>query len=107
MTHSFTELKHMTVAQLRDIAKEIEDEAVKGYTQMNKDHLLEAICKAQHIEMHEHHEVVGINKSQIKAKIKSLKKDRDKAIEAKDYAGLRTVRKEIKKLKQALRKATV
>jgi len=107
MTHSFTELKHMTVAQLRDIAKEIEDEAVKGFTQMNKDHLLEAICKSLHIEMHEHHEVVGINKKEIKRKIKNLKKDRDKALEAKDKEQLKNIRKEIKKLKHVLRKATV
>jgi hypothetical protein len=36
---SFEELKHKTVAQLREIAAGIEHDAVKGYTQLNKEHL--------------------------------------------------------------------
>jgi hypothetical protein len=107
MEHTYKELKGKTLAQLKDIAKEIEHEAVKGYTQMNKDHLLEAVCKALHIEMHEHHEVVGIDKTSIKAKIRELKKKRDKAIEAKDKKKLKTIRTEIKDLKNQLRKAMV
>lgn len=107
MEHTFKELKKKTVAELKDIAKEIDHEAVKGYTQMNKDHLLEAICKALNIETHEHHEVVGLDKQKIKAKIRDLKKKRDKALEAKDRKGLKKVRKEIKSLKNQLRRATV
>ena len=107
MAYAFKELKHKTVAELREIAKDIENDAVQGYTQMNKDHLLEAICKALHIEMHEHHDVVGIDKTSIKSKIKSLKIDRDKAMEAKDHAKLKSIRKEIKKMKNELRRATV
>jgi hypothetical protein len=107
MSYSFKELKHMTVAQLREIAAGIEDEAVKGYTQLNKDHLLEAICKALHIEMHEHHEVVGIDKGKIKAQIRELKKERDQAIESKDYPKLISARKQIKKLKKDLRKSMI
>jgi len=104
MPHSFKELKHMTVAQLREIAAGMEDEAVKGYTQLNKDHLLEAICKALHIEMHEHHEVVGLDKGKIKAQIRQFKKERNQAIENKDYPKLISARKQIKKLKKELRK---
>ncbi len=107
MEHTYHELKHKTVIQLRDIAKEIEHDAVQGYTQMNKDHLLQAICTALHIEMHEHHEVVGINKTNIKTKIRELKKTRDKALEAKDHQKLKAVRKEIKSLKNQLRRATI
>ena len=107
MEHTYHELKHKTVAQLRDIAKEIEHDAVQGYTQMNKDHLLKAICTALHIEMHEHHEVVGIDKTKIKVKIRELKKTRDKALEDKDHQKLKAVRKEIKGLKNQLRRATV
>ncbi len=107
MEHTFKELKHSTVAQLREIASGIEHEAVKGYTQLNKDHLLEAICKALNIDMYEHHEVVGIDKSKIKAGIKALKIDRDKFLEAHDHKELKRVRMEIKKLKNKLKSATV
>ena len=107
MAHTYDELKHSTVAQLREIAKEIDDDAVQGYTQMNKDHLLEAICKALHIEMHVHHEVVGVDKSKIKSQIRELKKKRDKFLEAHDHKKLKAVRKEIKALKNTLRRATV
>lgn len=107
MTQSFAELKKLNVGQLREIAKEIEHEAVQGYTQLNKEHLLEAICTALHIDMHVHHEVVGVDKVSIKNKIKRLKKQRDDALSAKDYAALKSVRKEIKKYKNKLRAATV
>ena len=107
MDHTFKDLKHMTVAQLREIAAETGEEGIKGYTQLNKDHLLEAICNFFHIEMHEHHDVVGIDKSKVKTRIKELKKERDEAIEKKDKAKLIATRKEIKKLKKELRRAMV
>ena len=37
MDHTFEELKKKTVAELREIAAGIGDEAVKGYTQLNKE----------------------------------------------------------------------
>ena len=43
MAYTFDQLKGMTVAQLREIAAGIEHEAVKGYTQLNKEHLLTAL----------------------------------------------------------------
>lgn len=105
--YTYSELKKKTVAQLKEIAAGIEHEAVKGYTQLNKDHLLKAICTALNIEMHVHHEVVGLDKTQIKAKIRELKKKRDKALEKKDQKQTKSVRKEIKSLKNQLRRATV
>ena len=107
MEHTFEELKHKTVAELREIASGIEHEAVKGYTQLNKEHLLAAICTALNVDMHVHHEVVGIDKTAIKAKIKELKKKRDEAMEAHDHAQLRTVRLKIHRLKRTLRRAMV
>ena len=64
---------------------------------LNKEHLLEALCKALNIDMHVHHEVVGVDKSKIKAEIKMLKKKRDEAIAGKNPEELRKVRKRIKK----------
>ena len=107
MEHNFIELKHKTLAELKEIASGIEHEAVKGYTQLNKDHLLEALCKALNIEMHEHHEVVGVNKAKIKARIKVLKNERDKAIEKKNKKKMIEARRKIKDLKKRLRSATV
>jgi len=107
MEHTFKELKNKTVDQLREIAQGIEHEAVQGYTQLNKDHLLDAICKALNIDMHERHQVVGIDKANVKVQIKALKKDRDKFLEERNYAELIKVRKELKKLKNKLRKALV
>jgi hypothetical protein len=106
MAYTFEELKHKTVVDLRDIAKGIEHEAVQGYTQMNKDHLLVALAKALGIQ-HEHHDVVGVDKSGIKAKIRELKTQRAAAIAAHDHAQLKVVRRTIHRLKRRIHKATV
>jgi hypothetical protein len=107
MAYTFTELKHMKLAQLKEIAAGLDQDEVKGYTQMNKEHLLKSICTALKIEMHEHHEVTGLDKKSIKLKIRALKKERDNIIKNKDKAEIIRVRKEIKSLKNALRKAVV
>lgn len=107
MAHTFEELKAMNVDQLREVAAEIDDESLKGYTQMHKEHLLEAICKSLNIDMHAHHEVVGIDKAAIKNKIKDLKKKRDEALAAHDGKALKKYRREIHALKRTLRRATV
>ena len=107
MEFTFAELKKKNVADLRKIASEIEHEAVKGYTQLNKEHLLEAICKALNIDMHVHHEIVGIDKGKIKAEIRQLKKQRDEAIKNKQREDLQRIRRKIHKLKKTLRKAQV
>ena len=107
MSHTYEELKHKTVAELREIAKGIEHEAVQGATQMNKDHLLKGLCTALNIEMHAHHEVVGIDKSAIKAKIRELQKRRDEMLAAKDRKELGDVMRQIHNFKKRIRRATV
>jgi DNA-binding IclR family transcriptional regulator len=107
MAHTHNELKHKTLAELREIAKDIEHEAVQGYTQLNKEHLVVAICRALNIEMHEHHDVVGIDKSAIKNRIRILKQRRDTAITAHDRAQLKKVRRSIHRLKRQIHKNTV
>ena len=106
-THTYEELKKKTVAQLREIAAGIEHEAVKGYTQLNKEHLLEAICEALNIDMFEHHKVVGVDKTAIKPKIKALKKKRDEAYAAHNLKQLKMYRRQIHGLKRKIRKAMV
>ena len=107
MSYTYQELKKMTVAKLKEVSYVMDHEAVRGYTQLNKDHLLHAICQALNLDEHVHHDVVGVDKSTIKKQIKALKVDRNKALEAHDSVQLKTVRREIKKLKNKLQRATV
>ena len=106
MDFTYEQLKHKTVAELREIAKGIEHEAVQGYTQLNKEHLIVALAKALGIK-HEHHDVVGVDKAQIKARIRELKVKRSAALEAHDHAQLKSVRRAIHRLKRHIHKATV
>lgn len=107
MAHTYEELKGKTVEELRAIAAGIQHEAVQGHTQMNKEHLLPALCKALGIEAHVHHEVKDANKAKIKAKIKEFKKKRDEALAAKNHALVRDAQNRIRSLKRKIRKATV
>lgn len=107
MTYTYEELRKKTVAELRQIAEGIKDEAVRGYRTMHKHELLPAICKTLGIEAHEHHVAIGIDKTRIKAQIRKLKKVRDEALEAGDDERLRDARHRIKRLKRKLRRAIV
>ncbi len=106
MDYTFEQLKHKTIVELREIAKGIEHEAVKGYTQLNKEHLLVAIANALGIQ-HEHHEVVGVDKAAIKSRMKELKQKRQEALAAHDSAALKSVRRTLHRLKRQIHKATV
>ncbi len=106
MEYTYEQLKHKTVAELREIAKGEEKEVVQGYTQMNKEHLITALAKALGIK-HEHHEVVGVDKASIKARIGEMKKKRDEALSAHDAAQLKVARRTIHRLKRQIHKATV
>jgi len=107
MAYTHHDLKEKTVADLREIAKGIQHEAVQGYTQLNKEHLIVALCKALNIPMHEHHDVVGIDKAAIKAKMRTLKVDAAAAMEAGDGAKLKALRRQIHGLNRQIRKHEV
>lgn len=108
MTHTYDQLKGMTVAQLREIAAGVEHEAVKGYTQLNKEHLLAALCAALNIDTHTRHKskVAGLDKAGIKSHIKELKLKRDAALATRNHAELKAVRRQLHELRRSLRKAT-
>jgi hypothetical protein len=106
MAHTIEELKHKTVVELRDIAKGLDHEAVQGYTQLNKEHLITALAKALGIQ-HVHHDVVGVDKASIKARIRELKNKRAAALAAHDHKELKMVRRTIHRLKRQIHKATV
>ncbi len=107
MSHTYEELHDMTVAQLRDVAQEVEHDAVSGYSTMHKEDLLKALCTAFGIEAHVHHEVVGIDKAAVKAQIKALKVERDQALDTGDSKELKQIRRRIHRLKRKIRRATV
>ena len=107
MAYTYHLLKDKTIADLRTIAKDVQHEAVQGYTQMNKDHLLVALCTALNVPFHEHHDVVGIDKPALKARIRALKKERDAAIEAGDHTKLAAAREHMHRLNRQIRKHTV
>ena len=103
MAYTYHELKEKTVQELRDIAKDVQHDAVQGFSQMNKDHLLPALGKALGIDMHEHYTVSGIDKPAIKAKMGELKRKKDAALEAGDHARLKQIRREIHALNRQIR----
>ena len=107
MAYTLHELKSKTVAELREIAKGIEHDSLKGYSVLHKDHLMTALCAVLGIDTHEHHQVVGLNKAAIKSQIKELKGRRDKALAAHDHQDLKSVRRKIHHLKRMIHKATV
>jgi len=101
MAHTYDELKHKTVAELREIAKGLPHEAVQGYTQMNKEHLLPAICKALGLDAHEHHAAAAAGKSEIKARMHDIKSAI--AAGASDTERLHALRREYHHLNHGLR----
>ena len=109
MAHTYEELKGKTIDDLREIAKGLEHEAVKGYTQMNKEHLLPALCKALGIEYHKHphHAAVGIEKGKLKARMHALKAEKQQAITAADRKKLKALRREYHHLNRRIRAASV
>src|SRR5678815_3049550 len=103
MTMTYEDLKKKTVAELRDMAKDLTHEAVQGYTQMNKEHLLPALCKALGIEHAHQHGEGGSDKLKLKGRMKMLRAERDKALEAHDSAKLRVIRTELHALNHRIR----
>jgi hypothetical protein len=108
MQYTFDQLKGMTVAQMREIAAGIEHEAVQGYTQLNKEHLLTALCTALNIDTHTRHKskVAGLDKAGIKSHMKELKVKRDAALEAHDHPELKAIRRQLHDVRRSLRKAS-
>jgi hypothetical protein len=106
-TYTFHDLKEKNVHELREIAKQLTHEALQGYTQLNKEHLLQALAKALNLSTHEHHAVSGFDKSRVKAQMRALKKKRDEALAAADHEALHAVRRQIHHLNHVVRQHTI
>ena len=107
MSYTFESLKAMTLADLREIAKGLDQEEVKGWSQMNKEHLLPLVAKALHIDTHLHTHVEGIDKATLKAKLHQLKRDREQAVSDGDAKRLKAIRRERHNLNRQIRAHTV
>jgi hypothetical protein len=105
MAYTLHELKEKTIQDLREIAKDVQNQdAVQGYSQMNKEHLLPALAKA--LGIHEHHDVRGIDKASIKAKMRQLREQRAAAVTAHDPDKLKSVRRQLHRLNRQIRAHT-
>jgi len=97
MSYTWEELHKTPVKRLREIAEELGEH----------EELVPALCHVLGIEDHAHREIVGVNKSAIKARIRVLKARRDEALAAGDPVQLKRIRRKIHRLKRKLHKATV
>jgi hypothetical protein len=107
MTYTYEELSKKTVNQLREIAAGLNNPELQGSSQLHKHEILPKLCQVLGIDMHVHHQVVGIDKVAVKAKIRELKGKRDAILGSSSRSGLAQVRNEIHELKRKLRRAAV
>lgn len=102
------ELEAMTTPKLRELALEKHPE-IKGVSGMKKEEIIEAVI-AEEIRLGLRPKEAGeaVRKepgvAELKARIRALKAHRDKALEAKDRAGLAQARAQIKRMKRRVRK---
>jgi hypothetical protein len=97
------ELNKTRVLDLRELMKEHLPE-VTGITQMKKEQLVDLLAEKLEIERPTK-KVSGINKAEIKAKIRQLKELRQAALEAHDHVALKRHRRAIHRLKRKMRRA--
>jgi len=106
----FAELKKKTVAQLKEMAGEHPD--ISGVSGMKKDQLLDALAEKLGIDNEaaapkttgKPKKKKARGKGAIKKKLRELKAQRDKALEQKDAAALRKVRRQMHRQKVILRR---
>jgi protein-arginine kinase activator protein McsA len=106
MAITYDELSKKTVAEMREMAKGVENEALKGYSTMHKEQLLPILCKVLEVELHAHH-IAGHKKLELKAQIRQLRAQRIEALKAHDGKRLAAVRGKIHNLKREVRKLAV
>jgi hypothetical protein len=105
MAYAYEDLKKKTIAELREIAKTTHGDAVQGYSQMNKDHLLPALCKALGIETHAHHAAALDQKLAMKMRMREIKQQRAHALATHDHHLLEELRHQYHRLNHSLRRS--
>ena len=108
MATSRAELERLTTPKLRELALE-KYPNVTGVSGMKKEELVEAII-AEEVRLglrpkeDRRQATADMGVTQLKATIRTLKKTRDSALEAKDRGSLKTARQRIKGMKRRLRR---
>lgn len=103
MAYTYDTLKTKTLADLRELARTLPHDAIQGYTQMNKEHLLPEICKALGIDTFEHHAAALAQKGGIRAQMEAIKSQRAGALAAGDHDLLHSLRRKYHALNHKLR----
>ena len=98
----YNTVRKMTAVQLRERLAQYPD--ITGVSAMKKEQLVPLLCRQLGIDMHVH-ATAAINKTEIKQKIRVLKKERDAAAKAHDLAKLAEIRHRIHKQRHHLRRA--
>ena len=108
MTTSRAELEKLTTPKLRELALQ-KYPNLAGVSGMKKEELVEAII-AEEVRLglrpkeDRRQATADMGVTQLKATIRTLKKTRDSALEAKDRGSLKTARQRIKGMKRRLRR---
>ena len=98
------DLEKMTVTKLREEAGKFED--VKGVSGMKKDQLIDIMCEK--LDIHRPgKQVVGIDKSVLKSRMRALQVRKTQAAAEHNHEELADLRKRIKTYKRSIRKHTV
>jgi hypothetical protein len=103
--YTYEQLRDKTVADLREIAQGIGGDALEGFSTMHKDHLLPLLCKVLNIPTH--HAAAGAEKTQLKAKIRQLRTQRDQIMQSGDKSQLPSICHQIHAMKRHLRRMVV
>ncbi len=106
------ELEKMTATELREYALKNHPDIIGSHA-MKKEELIVAIKKARGEEVKEVHKKkkvkvkakVKLEKKVLKEKIRTLKAEKEKALQAKDRKALARLRKKIKKYKRMTKRA--
>jgi hypothetical protein len=105
------DLEKMTATELRDYALKNHPD-ITGVHSMKKEELVVAIKKARGEEVKETKKKkvkakVKVEKKALKEKIRALKAEREKFLQAKDLKALARLRKKIKKYKRMTKRAVL
>ena len=94
------ELEKLTATKLREVAKEYEE--IQGASAMKKEELIVAILKARGEPVKEVKKD-ALKMTEVKKQIRTIKKDKEKALAEKDAEKAATLRKQLKKMKRQSR----
>lgn len=100
----FKDLEKMTVTKLREEAGKFED--IKGVSGMKKDQLIDILCTKLDV-LRPQKKTVGLDKAELKARMRALKAKCEQAATEHDHETLKDIRARIKVYKRSIRRHLV